>query len=445
MAAVFVFLSNTTLGGPAVEVVPDPYHTQPEPWIGPAPAPVMEQTFWVQLNVAPGTALSVTAPDGVRLLDQTKPSARRPFTRLYFRADRGVANGQITIVGPASQRWELPLHVRTYREDIEAQVRKVATWSPEARKLGRSFYTPEVVKLAQANYAKSPETRQRLESPSVFDELSDAELFAWLPSWNLPRQCYSDWPCPTCGEKIYQKSGFYPWRHGPRRTFKSTCPECGQQFPTNDFTRDDFTSGDYPDDGWGYDWGGRQQRAEHAGWVAYHNHHMTWQYAGGELQQLGERYLLTGDERAAHIVAVLLARLAYIYPGMDMRWQQVKPDYLRDGRLLLDGPWERSGVLTQACKAYDAVFDYVDRDTALAEFLHAKDPAINTPQDVKRLIEQYLIQLFGADYLDRRVPGGNQGSRKAHLAAFAALCEHGRRFRPLAGGVVHPRLQQRRQ
>ena len=190
-------------------------------------------------------------------------------------------------------------------------------------------------------------------------------------------------------------------------------------------TKDDFTSGPYPDDGWGWDWGGKLQRAEFAGWVAYHNHHSLWQYTGGVLQRLGERYLLTGDEQAAHTVGVLLARLAYIYPGMDMRWQQVRPEYLRTGRLLLDGNWERTGVLIQACQAYDAVFDYLDEDTELAAFLHTKDPTVNAPADVKRLIEQYLIQVFGADWLDRRLPGGNQGASETDMAAFVVCANMG--------------------
>ncbi len=405
--------------------VPNPYRTSPEPWIGPAPVPVMEQVFWVQLDLPPGADLKVVAPDGVRLLDQTKPGGSRPFTRLYFRAARGVAGESIRISGPAGQHWTVPLRVLTYREDIEQQVKRITTWSPHARKLGRSYYTPETLALAQAHYAASPDLREALAAPTVFDELNDAERFAWLPSWDVPRQCYSNWPCPHCGETIYARNAFYPWVYGPRRSFKCKCPVCGELFASNDVTQDDFTSGPYPDDGWGWDWGGQQERSQHAGWVAYHNHHMLWEYTGATLQRLGERYLLTGDELAAHIVGVLLARLAYIYPGMDMRWQQVRPEYLRNGRLLLDGNWERTGVLIQACKAYDAVFDHLDRDTALADFLHTKDPAVNTPADVKRLIEQYLIQVFGADWLDRRLPGGNQGASETDMAAFAVLANMG--------------------
>ena len=52
---------------------------------------------------------------------------------------------------------------------------------------------------------------------------------------------------------------------------------------------------------------------------------------------------------------------------MDMSWQQVQTGYLRPGRLLLDGNWERTGLTVPACQAYDAIFDYLDRDTGAGQ------------------------------------------------------------------------------
>jgi len=139
------------------------------------------------------------------------------------------------------------------------------------------------------------------------------------------------------------------------------------------------------------------------------------------MKRLGERYLLMGDEAAAHKVGLLLARLAYVYPGMDMTWQQVQAGYLRAGRLLVDGNWERTGLTVPAAQAYDAIFDYLDRDTELVQFLQAKDPAIKTPADVKALIDTYLIQLFGWDWVNDRLSGGSQGARERD-AAYIAVC-----------------------
>lgn len=400
---------------------PDPYRLQPEPFIGPADVPVMEQVFWVQLNQPPGAPIKAQCPEGVRLLDQTKPGPNRPFTRLYFRSDRGIRHANIVLTMPDGQQVAIPLRVFTYREDIEDKVRDTPQLDRSARKVGRSYYTSERVRTARENLHQHPELADSLRTPSFFDAMSDDQIFSFLPSWNIPRQCYSTWPCPFCGERIYETSAFYPWRHTARGTYKATCPLCQRAFPSNDFTRDDFTSGEYPDDGWGYDPTGSRDRKHIAGWVALHNHHTLWQSTGAELKRLGERYLLLGDERAAHRAGLLLARLAYIYPGMDMTWQQVQTGYLRPGRLLLDGNWERTEVTVPAAQAYDAIFDYLDRDAELVRFLQTKDPAIQSPDDVKALIDTYLIQLFGWDWINNRLSGGNQGARERD-AAYIAVC-----------------------
>ncbi|MEN6403550.1 MAG: heparinase II/III family protein, partial [Armatimonadia bacterium] len=102
-------------------------------------------------------------------------------------------------------------------------------------------------------------------------------------------------------------------------------------------------------------------------------------------------------------------------------WQQVQTKYLRSGRLLVDGNWERTGLTVPACQAYDAIFDYLDRDLELVKFLQKKDPTIQTPADVKALIDQYLIQVFGWDWVNSRLSGGNQGARERD-AAYTAVC-----------------------
>ncbi|MCE5238009.1 heparinase II/III-family protein [bacterium] len=409
------------LMAPALAQKPDPYHLQPEPFIGPAAVPVMEQVFFVQLNQPPGAPIQATCPEGVKLLDQTKPGPNRPFTRLYFRSDRGITAGSILLATGDGKQLTVPLRVFSYREDIEDKVKDTPQLDRSARKQGRSFYTSERVKIARQNLQQYPQLGEALKGASFFENMTDDQVFGFLPSWNMPRQCYSTWPCPACGEKIYEKSAFYPWQHVTRGTYKAKCPLCGKAFPSNDITKDDFTSGDTPDDGWGYDPTGNRDRKQIAGWVGLHNHHTMWLSTGGEMKRLGERYLLLGDEQAAHKAGLLLARLAYVYPGMDMTWQQVQTGYLRPGRLLVDGNWERTGLTVPAAQCYDAIFDYLDRDTALVKFLQAKDPAIKTPADVKTLIDTYLIQLFGWDWVNNRLSGGNQGARERD-AAYIAVC-----------------------
>lgn len=414
----------STDAAPSTTSLPDPYQRTPHPTLGPSPPPVMEQVFWVEVGIPPETKAVVSAPEGVKLLDQTKPGRGRQRTRFYFRSDRGVKDGQVVIRQKGGETFRLPLRILTYREDLEEKVRDVEGLDPSARKQGRSYYTKDMVELAKANLRQFPHLRDDLTNPSRFDEMDDAQLFASLPSWEVPRQCYSNWPCPFCGEEVFKTSGFYPWVHDEPGTFKCRCPVCDRTFPTNDFARDDFTSGEFPDDGWGYD-PGSGDRDEHHGWVAYHNHHPIWQSLGVIMQRMALRYLLFGDEAAAHRVGMLCARLAYVYAGMDMRWQQVKTAYLRPGRLLVDGNWERVGILVPAAQAYDAIFDYLDGDSQLAEFLHGKDSVVNSPDDVKALIETYFIQLMGWDWLGRRLSGGNMGAREADLAHMAVCADMG--------------------
>lgn len=399
--------------------LPNPYARSDEPTIGPAPVPTMEQMFWVQLKLDPATPVEVVAPEGVTLLDRTKPGQGGGWMRLYFRSDRGIREGEIVVTSAGAPSIRIPLTVRTYREDIEHWIAEVPGVDPSERKRGRSYYTDEMLATAQANLAAHPELAEGIRGATRYDAMTEAEIFASLPSWSVPRQCYSNWPCPYCGEAIFRHSGFYPWRASTSTPWKLQCPDCERRFPTNDWAADDFTSGDYPDDGWGFPLG--EAREDHAGWIAYYNHHQLWQNLGGELRRLSLRHLLFDDREAAHRVGLLLARIAYVYPGMNMRWQQVDDHYLRPGRLLVDGNWERTEILVPACQAYDAVWEALGEDQALADFLHEKDPSINTPDDVRALIDTYMVQVFGFDWLRRELSGGNMGARETDLA-YMAVC-----------------------
>ena len=144
--------------------------------------------------------------------------------------------------------------------------------------------------------------------------------------------------------------------------FQAACPECKRTFPSNDFARDDFTGGEFPDDGWGYDLTGQGDRDEHAGWVAHANQFVVWHRVGQKIERLALRYQLWGDRAAAHRAGLLLARIAYVYPGMDTRWQQIGSGYLRPGKVELDQNWEYSVSILPALRAYDAIYDYLATD-----------------------------------------------------------------------------------
>src|SRR4030067_2670874 len=151
-----LLLLAVALAGVPPAPKPDPYRLQAEPFIGPAAVPIMEQVFWVQLNQPPGGLIKVQCPEGVRLLDQTKPGPNHPFTRLYFRSDRGVRNSGLVLAMPDGRQLTIPLRVFTYREDIEDKVKDTPQLDRAARKLGRSYYTPERLRMGPENPRKAP-------------------------------------------------------------------------------------------------------------------------------------------------------------------------------------------------------------------------------------------------------------------------------------------------
>ncbi|MCC6443574.1 MAG: heparinase II/III family protein [Armatimonadetes bacterium] len=422
LAGTFFWLAGSL---PAADM-PDPYRRSDQPVVGPAPVPVMEQVFWVQVQLSPWDPVNVSAPEGVRLLDQTRPLPGREsqWTRFYFRSDRGLKGAAIVLTPEGAAPIRVPLNIRTYREDIETHIKAVSGVDPSVRKRGRAYYTDERIGLAKANLSRFSGMKDDLLRPTAFDTLSDSQLFDWLPSWNMPRQTYSNWPCPYCGTKVYTHSAFYPWGDQLTR-FKAVCPECKRSFPSNDITRDDFTGGEFPDDGWGCDLTGSGKREDRAGWVANANQFAVWHRVGEKIHRLALRYLLLDDNNAAHRAALLLARIAYVYPGMDTRWQQVLPGYLRPGKVELDQNWEYSVSILPAIKAYDALYDYIGQDRRLAEFLRGKDPEIKAPDDVRALIETYLIQTAGWNSSHNFFGTGDNGWAETILAWIALLADMG--------------------
>ena len=223
-----LFLLVAAMNANALAAVPDPYARTDRPAVGPAPVPVMEQMFWVQMKLDPATDVKVTCPDGVKLIDRTKPAAGRQWTRFYFRADRGIPKAEILFTVAGRAPVVVPLRVLSYREDIEDKSRDLAGFTDAAHKRGRSHYTDAMIAQAKANLASHPDLKSGLARKSKYETMSDDALWQGLPSWSVPRQLYGNWPCPFCGDKIYAKNAFYPWQASGQ--FHSKCPLCKRVF-----------------------------------------------------------------------------------------------------------------------------------------------------------------------------------------------------------------------
>src|SRR5437773_1348835 len=75
--------------------LPDPYARRDGPAVGPAPVPVVEQVFWVELALEPAVPMRVRVPQGIHYLDRTKPGPNRSRSRFYFRAERSAPAAEI--------------------------------------------------------------------------------------------------------------------------------------------------------------------------------------------------------------------------------------------------------------------------------------------------------------------------------------------------------------
>ena len=181
-------------------------------------------------------------------------------------------------------------------------------------------------------------------------KLTDEQLWKLVPSQELPRDIYSnnfdatkDIGCANCGMgyKPYGRWGFLTDPLG--KPWKIICPNCKAEFPKNDFGAFYETALDehgyfrrelgdrsllfnaehpdpndplhnvYVDDGYGMvDEQGNKRLP-----VAYYCQWGLWRNIYRALDQLSWAYALTDDPLYAHKAAVLLDRLADVYPEMD--------------------------------------------------------------------------------------------------------------------------------
>ncbi|MBR2181399.1 MAG: hypothetical protein IJ949_05870, partial [Oscillospiraceae bacterium] len=73
------------------------------------------------------------------------------------------------------------------------------------------------------------------------------------------------------------------------------------------------------DDGWGYLPGRKYEDglAERHGYIAFYNNHL-WENIYIEIQKIAAAYLYTGDAKYGRAGAILLDRVADVWPSFDM-------------------------------------------------------------------------------------------------------------------------------
>jgi hypothetical protein len=125
----------------------------------------------------------------------------------------------------------------------------------------------------------------------------------------------------------------------------------------------------------------------------------TWDYRGANI---ASQYFEKGDPNVGHDAAMALVRLAYDWPAVERNLHEQRlctgsPDFEfntdwsaeRNGKYFGDG-WSgdmASGLIT----AYDQLFPYIKDNTLFADEVHRFIPWVQTPQDVVRFLDRWLV------------------------------------------------------
>lgn len=327
-------------------------------------------------------------------------------------------------------------------------------------------YTREKLENARANCSKHDWAAKiragAVEAARPWLARSDEELWQMIPGQDLPRcidvtldrsrkGAATRMGCLKCGEKIFEH-GNYPYTPDfDARPWKLTCPSCGAVFPTNDFgkyyasginehglfepgkaDRSLLFNAEHPDpadplhmygvdDGFGYvDENGHAHR-----FIGYY----TWKYwrhlyAG--VISLANAYVYTGDKQYAHKAAIMLDRIADVYPSMDWRPYAKKGWYHSDGGRIagkIEGAiWETSAA-TNFADSYDKILSGTLDDPALYEFLKKQSQRYKlsgkgTRAELLQHIDDNLLRCIHDSILSEQI-SGNEGMQQRAMATAA--------------------------
>lgn len=293
-------------------------------------------------------------------------------------------------------------------------------------KTAPALFTAEMRRKAAANAAQHPWAKefqkQICGEAEPWMRMSDDELWRLMfgPAIKRSWMVWSNGYCPACKKDV----PMYQWEMDALNTpWKTRCPHCKELFPKNDFYKF-YLSGmdehyvfdparadrsllfneEHPDpadplhgfgvdDGEGYVEDGKRWR-----FIGAYLIYGQWKQAVVRgIKSLAAAYVVTGDTRYAHKAAVMLDRVADLYPSFD---------FGREG-VMYEGPPARGYVSTwhDACwetldlaLAYDQIFDAIENDAELQKFLAVKARRYRlenkkaSAADIRRNIEDRILR-----------------------------------------------------
>ncbi|MBN1900888.1 heparinase II/III family protein [Candidatus Sumerlaeota bacterium] len=300
---------------------------------------------------------------------------------------------------------------------------------PKPIKQSSVFYPRPLIDKALENVKNHKWAKQCQESIMKKSEpwlqCADDEIWSFMfgPSITRAWMVWSDGVCPKCGKdvKMYQWN-MDIWKH----PFKVICPHCSSIFPTNDFEKF-YKSGlnengiydskladrkllfnkDHPDtndpehlfgvdDGEGYVEGDKRWR-----FIGYYITKGQWkQKVYGGIHCLSEAYLVTDNPAYARKAAILLDRLADLYPTFDYATQGTV--YETGGHRGYVCVWhDACGEAQILAQSFDKIFDAIKKDEALVRFLSekAKRYKLENPKTNFSLIQENIENRIFRDTL----------------------------------------------
>jgi len=252
-------------------------------------------------------------------------------------------------------------------------------------------------------------------------QMSDDQLWQSVfgPAPDRSWMVLSDGDCPAC----HQPVPMYNWKMDAlHRPWKVQCPHCQELFPKNDYAafhtsglnqqgvfdpaladRSLLFNAEHPDpsdplhafgvdDGFGFTQGERCWRFI----GAYLIYGQWYQVVLDGAIKLSQAYLVTGDPAYAHKTAVLLDRIADVYPSFDYKTQGYTYEKkFNEGYVTV---WHNACEDTMnLAMAYDRIRPALRNDSALVGFLLAKarrgglaNPK-TTIEDIQRNIEAGIL------------------------------------------------------
>jgi hypothetical protein len=321
------------------------------------------------------------------------------------------------------------------------------------------FVTAEMRASAVANAQRFPWIAKRQQAYRDAAQgligIGDDTLWASVPGPLLPRTIYTTAGilyegaaayCPNCGEDGPKKGGrsFFADAGEP---WKVKCKNCDEIYPKNDFgafyqsaldehgnfnpqlgdrsllvNLEDPDSKLYIDDGYGMiDAKGHTHHP-----IAYYTQHFVWRKMYSRIDALVNAYQLTGESIYAHKCAVLLDRIADVYPEMDylpLHKQGFQHSQGGSGQGRIEGCIWETFVTERFARAYDIIFDGIQGDDELVAFISQQSKQHNLGDKgsiaaICKHIEQNLLLEALESCKDGRI-AGNTGMTQTCLAVNA--------------------------